>query len=102
MTSKALLGFEKKIKHLDGHEVKISRDYVTQPGIIKKFYLWLGDVDKIVGEGMPQHEFSSSHGVIIKNFFENFRICLLSIELTSQLKLLQNKRNVSDTILTKF
>ncbi len=31
---KALLGFEKKIKHLDGHEVKIARDYVTQPGKI--------------------------------------------------------------------
>lgn len=58
----ALLGFEKKIKHLDGHEVKISRDYVTQPG----------DVDKISGEGMPQHEYSSFRGDLFVEYRVNF------------------------------
>ena len=53
----ALLGFKKKIKHLDNHFVKIEKDNVTQPG---KFKLTiLGELQKIKGEGMPQHEFSS-------------------------------------------
>ncbi len=30
--SKALVGFEKLIKHLDGHQVKIQRNVVTKPG----------------------------------------------------------------------
>ena len=32
----ALLGFEKKIKHLDGHEVLIRREGVTMPGAVMK------------------------------------------------------------------
>ena len=41
----ALLGFEKYITHLDGHQVKVKRDGVSQQG----------DVLKIKGEGMPIH-----------------------------------------------
>ena len=41
----ALLGFEKYITHLDGHQVKVKKDGVSQQG----------DVIKIKGEGMPIH-----------------------------------------------
>lgn len=41
----ALLGFKKKIKHLDGHFVKIEKNGVTQPE----------EVQRISGEGMPLH-----------------------------------------------
>ena len=37
------MGFRKVIKHLDGHEVVIERDEITQPGYI----------EIIEGEGMP-------------------------------------------------
>lgn len=30
----ALLGFKKKIKHLDNHFVKINKEDITRPGII--------------------------------------------------------------------
>ncbi|CAD8182611.1 unnamed protein product [Paramecium octaurelia] len=48
----ALLGFKKKIKHLDNHFVRIDKEGITKPG----------EVQIIKGEGMPQHEFSSQHG----------------------------------------
>jgi len=48
----ALLGFDKTLEHLDGHTVNLKRDYITQPG----------DVERIKGEGMPQHEYASYHG----------------------------------------
>ncbi|KNZ47270.1 hypothetical protein VP01_655g7 [Puccinia sorghi] len=41
----ALLGFTRKIKHLDGHDLTVSRSAVTQPGF----------VEVIEGEGMPRH-----------------------------------------------
>jgi len=48
----SLVGFTKTFKHLDGHEVTITRDTVTKPGL------------QIVvsGEGMPHHGFSSQKG----------------------------------------
>jgi len=42
----ALLGFEKAITHLDGRQISIERDEVTQPGYIIK----------MIGEGMPIHQ----------------------------------------------
>lgn len=45
----ALLGFKKKVKHLDNHFVRIDREGITKPG----------EVQVIKGEGMPHHEFSS-------------------------------------------
>jgi len=48
----ALLGFEKSIIHLDGHEVKLNKSGVTNPG----------DKQKILDEGMPHHQFSSEFG----------------------------------------
>jgi len=58
----ALLGFQKNVIHLDGHQVKLSRDFVTQPG----------DVEKLVGEGMPQHQYSSFHGDLFVEYKVNF------------------------------
>lgn len=48
----ALVGFSKKIKHLDGHVVDVERDDVTKPG----------QVITIEGEGMPQHNYPSQKG----------------------------------------
>ena len=62
----ALLGFSKEIQHLDDHSVKLERSGVTQPG----------EVEKIVGEGMPHHEYSSQFGDLfveyVIKFQENF------------------------------
>lgn len=54
----ALLGFTKRVRHLDGHEVKITRTEVTQPG----------QIIEIEGEGMPQHNFPSETGKLIVEF----------------------------------
>jgi len=48
----ALLGFQKVVKHLDGEQVVIQRDKVTQPGF----------VDVIPGKGMPRFNFPSEKG----------------------------------------
>jgi len=48
----ALLGFEKTVKHLDDHEVEISRDGITNPMFVMK----------IKGEGMPVHNYPSDFG----------------------------------------
>ncbi len=49
----ALLGFNVKIEHLDGHFVNIKKLGVTIPG----------HTEKLTGEGMPEHEYSSNFGV---------------------------------------
>lgn len=51
----ALTGFEATIQHLDGHEIKVSRDKVTWPGarIHKK------------GEGMPNYENNNLFGKLV-------------------------------------
>eukprot|EP01015_Nassula_variabilis_P034352 TRINITY_DN8441_c0_g1_i2.p1 TRINITY_DN8441_c0_g1~~TRINITY_DN8441_c0_g1_i2.p1 ORF type:complete len:233 (-),score=65.05 TRINITY_DN8441_c0_g1_i2:9-707(-) len=58
----ALLGFSKEVKHLDEHYVKLERAGVTQPG----------EVEKIVGEGMPQHEYSSQFGDLFVEYVVQF------------------------------
>ena len=46
----ALLGFEKELKHLDGRRIELSRvGKITNPG----------QVERIVGEGMPVYEMAS-------------------------------------------
>lgn len=52
----ALLGFEKEIKHLDDHEVSISKEGVSQPG----------DIIKIRGKGMPIHQSSERGDLFVK------------------------------------
>eukprot|EP00331_Platyophrya_macrostoma_P024763 CAMPEP_0176440590 /NCGR_PEP_ID=MMETSP0127-20121128/20665_1 /TAXON_ID=938130 /ORGANISM="Platyophrya macrostoma, Strain WH" /LENGTH=373 /DNA_ID=CAMNT_0017825151 /DNA_START=37 /DNA_END=1158 /DNA_ORIENTATION=- len=48
----ALLGFKKSITHMDGRQVDVSRDGVTQ----------FGTVVKIAGEGMPKHNIPAEKG----------------------------------------
>jgi len=54
----ALLGFKKRLGHMDGHEVVIQRDAVTQHG----FEL------KVEGEGMPVHNVPSEKGDLYVTF----------------------------------
>jgi len=51
----ALVGFSKKIKHLDGHLVEIKREEVTKPG----------QVITIDDEGMPNHSYPSQTGKLL-------------------------------------
>ncbi|KAG0162379.1 DnaJ- protein scj1 [Apophysomyces sp. BC1034] len=48
----ALVGFTKKLTHLDGSTVTLTREGVTQYGFVQT----------IKGEGMPHHDHSSEHG----------------------------------------
>lgn len=48
----ALLGYDRSFKHLDGRSVKVTSKKPTQPFEVKR----------IEEEGMPVHNFSSSHG----------------------------------------
>ena len=55
----ALLGFERTLKHLDGHEVEIDRrDKVTKPGLMEWFK----------GEGMPVFEQYSEVGDLMVTY----------------------------------
>ena len=51
----ALLGFEKELTHLDGRQLKISRNKITRPG----------EIEKIKGEGMPVYEYPSDRGDLV-------------------------------------
>lgn len=60
----ALLGFSRKIKHLDGHIVSLSTKSVTKPG----------QVIRIEGEGMPLKDMPSQFGnldIIVQIDFPN-------------------------------
>jgi len=50
--NEAINGFNKKFRHLDGHEVHLKRSKVTQPDFVMK----------VANEGMPQHNFPSQKG----------------------------------------
>jgi len=54
----ALLGFERTVKHLDAHEVKIKRDRVTRPGL----------EISLPGEGMPNHNDPTQFGSLYVTF----------------------------------
>lgn len=75
----ALVGFSKKIKHLDGHEVEVTRDVVTKPG----------EVIKIAGEGMPLHNYSSQAGDLIIEF---------SIRMPTELTEEQKEGNIRNSV----
>lgn len=54
----ALLGFHKKIRHLDGHLVEIREKGVTQP-----------NQERIIrGEGLPTHDYTSQSGDLVLVF----------------------------------
>lgn len=46
------------VQHLDGHEVTLERDRVTQPGYVLK----------VAGEGMPRRSFPSEFGDLYVEF----------------------------------
>lgn len=56
--NEAINGFNKKFKHLDGHEVHLKRKKVTQPDFVMK----------VANEGMPQHNFPSQKGNLYVKF----------------------------------
>lgn len=51
----ALVGYQRQIEHLDGHQVPVSRTQVTVPGF----------VSRVDNEGMPHHEFPSQRGTLL-------------------------------------
>ena len=57
----ALVGFEKQIKHLDGHVVTITHKGVVSPG----------DVMKLKNEGMPKYD-STKKGSLYVNITVSF------------------------------
>ena len=73
-----MLGFEKQIKHLDGHLVNVSKISITQPG----------DVIKISGEGMPVHQ-SSDVGDLFVRIDINFPIYLTEEQKESKIKFIK-------------
>jgi len=58
----ALVGFDRQISHLDGHNVTLSRKEVTKPGFVLK----------LPGEGMPLHSTPSLHGDLYVEFAIRF------------------------------
>jgi DnaJ-related protein SCJ1 len=54
----ALVGFSRRIPHLDGHKVQIDKQDITKPG----------EIIKISEEGMPYHEFPSQKGDLFVEF----------------------------------
>lgn len=72
----ALVGFEMKLKHLDGHEVAVKRDKITWPGARMRK----------TGEGMPNHENNNLRGTLFITFDLEFPKRELSDEQKEQLK----------------
>ena len=58
----ALAGFDKRIRHLDGHTVRVSSSSVTKPGLVRL----------IEGEGMPKHGVPSEFGQLVIEFRVTF------------------------------
>jgi DnaJ-related protein SCJ1 len=54
----ALLGFSKQLPHLDKHVVTVAQSGVTYPG----------QVLRMAGEGMPQHNYPSQKGTLFVKF----------------------------------
>ncbi|KAJ3744379.1 hypothetical protein DFH05DRAFT_1535607 [Lentinula detonsa] len=77
----ALLGFDRNLTHLDGHEVRLIRKGPTQPGFVQK----------IEAEGMPLFENHDLHG----DLFVEYNV-VLPIELSQQ-----QRRKLSEAFLTE-
>ncbi len=54
----ALLGYTKRISHLDGHLVELRSGDITSPGSVRT----------VKGEGMPVHNFSTERGNLYVKF----------------------------------
>jgi DnaJ-related protein SCJ1 len=75
----ALVGFNKSFKHLDGHEVTVSREEVTKPG----------QTISISSEGMPHHGFSTQKGDLYITFIIQFPSTITEEQKEGFKKLLQ-------------
>eukprot|EP00727_Mastigamoeba_balamuthi_P005008 m51a1_g14505 putative heat shock protein family protein (360) ;mRNA; r:805103-807122 len=75
----ALVGFEKELKHLDGHVVKLHRTDVTKPGLVVT----------IAGEGMPIAGTPSVHGDLHVEFHVRFPTSLTEEQKEGFKKLLR-------------
>ena len=58
----ALLGYQKKITHMDGHTVQIEYEGVTQPESVRR----------VKEEGMPHHDVPSNKGDLFVRFVVEF------------------------------
>ena len=54
----ALLGFERSVQHLDGHTVQVEDAGTTQHGQVRR----------VRGEDMPEHNFASNRGDLVVDF----------------------------------
>eukprot|EP01112_Ceratiomyxa_fruticulosa_P001467 TRINITY_DN1160_c0_g1_i2.p1 TRINITY_DN1160_c0_g1~~TRINITY_DN1160_c0_g1_i2.p1 ORF type:complete len:370 (+),score=77.55 TRINITY_DN1160_c0_g1_i2:183-1292(+) len=75
----ALVGFTKKIKHLDGRMVEITRTEVTKPGFVLT----------IEEEGMPVHNYPSQKGKLFVEFTVRFPTSITDEQKEGFKKLLQ-------------
>ena len=86
--SQALLGFEHKLTHLDGHNITLSRKGVTQPGTLNPPVCTgleltsshTGFVEVVKGEGMPIFG-GNAHG----NLYVEYKV-VLPLELSSNMR----------------
>ena len=62
LTPQALAGFEKELRHLDGHTVRLARTDVTPPGFVLR----------VAGQGMPLKEAASEFGDLFVDFIVDF------------------------------
>jgi len=69
----AVLGFEKTVRHLDGHEVKIRRQGVTKPGAVMT----------VKGEGMPLRDDPEEFGSLYIEFSVDFPDSLTDAQATA-------------------
>lgn len=58
----ALLGYNKSLKHMDGHGVRLNKIGTTNPGTVQK----------VIGEGMPHYQFSSEYGDLYVTYDVDF------------------------------
>jgi len=74
----SLVGFTRSITHLDGHVVALKKKSVTSPG----------EVMKVIGEGMPHHNYASKFGDLHVHFAIDFPTSLTNSQKEGFAKLL--------------
>lgn len=77
----ALLGFEKTIRHLDGHEVKIRREGITSHGAVMT----------VKGEGMPLRDDPEEFGGLYIEFHVDFPDSLTKDQIEAIAKTMPEK-----------
>jgi len=74
----ALVGFQRSIQHLDGHQVLLKKRTVTSQG----------EVMRVSGEGMPHHNYASKFGDLHVHFSITFPTALSNAQRDGFAKLL--------------